>query len=140
MAHQILSKKHKRVFLGDSFPNAAGNVVSFFFYQLKCTDDLLESMNETLHRKTRHLTEVLSTSNQKEGNSSRLPLHLLYSESESIDRYSLGLTDRRWRGNEKGLSVLSLLVLPVLLPFIPSIKVAVNQEMETSKYTEGLYQ
>ena len=138
MAHQILSKKHKRFFLG-SYPIAAGNVVSFFDL-LKCTDDQLESMNETLHRKTRHLTEVLSTSNRKEGISSRLPLQLLYSESESIERYSLGLTDRRWRGNEKGLSVLSLLVLPVLLPSIPSIKVAVNQETEISKYTEGLYQ
>ena len=52
--------------------------------------------------------------------------------------YNLGLTERRWRGNENGLSDLFLLVLPVLLPFIPREKVAANQEMETSQISEEL--
>lgn len=49
----------------------------------------------------------------------------LYSESESIERYSLGLTERRWRGNEKGLSDRCLLLVLSDLPsFIPRSKEA----------------
>lgn len=50
---------------------------------------------------------------------------ILYSESESIERYNRGLTERFWRGNEKGLFDLGLLVLSDLpLSFIPRSKEA----------------
>lgn len=42
-----------------------------------------------------------------------------YSDSESIEKHIRGLTERFWRGKEKGLSDLCLLALSCLTSFIP---------------------
>ncbi|OMO71229.1 von Willebrand factor, type A [Corchorus capsularis] len=54
---------------------------------------------------------------------------LNYSESESIERYNLGLTERFCRGNKKGLSDLCLLDFSDLLSFIPSRREAAKKKM-----------
>jgi hypothetical protein len=48
----------------------------------------------------------------------------LHSESESIERYGRGLTERFWRGNEKVLSDLCRLAFSDLPSFIPSEEAA----------------
>ena len=42
-----------------------------------------------------------------------------YSDSESIEKHIRGLTERFWRGKEKGLSDLCLLAFSCLTSFIP---------------------
>ena len=59
-------------------------------------------------------------------------VQFLYSESESIERYNRGLTERFWRGNEKGLSDLCLLDLSDLTSFIPRSKEAAPGRKEQS--------
>lgn len=55
-----------------------------------------------------------------------------YSESDSIERYNRGLTERFWRGKEKGLSDLCLLDLSDLSSLIPRSKEAALRRTEQS--------
>ena len=57
----------------------------------------------------------MDSSREKEG-------PFFYSESKSMERYSLGLTERFWRGKENGLSDLCLFPLSDLPSFIPRSK------------------
>lgn len=51
-----------------------------------------------------------------------------HSESESIDRYSRGLTERFWRGNENGLSDRCLLAFSCFLSLIPRSNDAASKQ------------
>lgn len=65
---------------------------------------------------------------------------VLYSESELMERYNLGLTERRWRGNVNGLSDLSLLGLAGLLSFVarlPDPSSFIPKSKEAAEFTNG---
>jgi hypothetical protein len=68
------------------------------------------------------MSSVRKNLKQKQQLSQQKRFTSLHSESESIERYNRGLTERFWRGNEKGLSDLCRLAFSDLPSLIPRCK------------------
>lgn len=69
---------------------------------------------------------------RKSSNVDKIWAQFPYSESDSIERYNRGLTERFWRGKGKGLADLCLLDLSDLSSFIPRSKEAALWRTEQS--------